>query len=39
VKGLWGTFEGGLELYNNTATNVTLSPGYVLIVDSGDLLR
>jgi starch synthase (maltosyl-transferring) len=39
APGLWGTSDAGLDLYYNTAANVTLSPGYVLIVDGTNLPR
>lgn len=39
VSGLWGTKEAGLDLFQETRANVYLSPGYVLIVDTSELVE
>jgi glycosidase len=33
VPGLWGTSEAGMDMHREVMANVTLSPGYVLILD------
>jgi len=37
VPGLWGTSELGMDLYEEMMANVSLSAGYVLIVDGTNL--
>ena len=39
VPGLWGTSEVGMDAYNEMMANVSLVPGYVLILDSSLLPR
>src|SRR5262249_25112586 len=33
VPGLWGTSETGMDMYHEAMANVSLAPGYVLILD------
>jgi starch synthase (maltosyl-transferring) len=37
VPGLWGTSEAGMDFYQETMANVTLSPCYVLVIDGSQL--
>ncbi len=39
VPGLWGTFDNPIDMAQEIAVSVTLSPGYVLILDGKDLPR
>jgi hypothetical protein len=39
VPGLWGTSEVGMDLYDEMMANVSLVPGYVLILDGSELPR
>lgn len=37
VPGLWGTGEGGMDVYQELAANAYLAPGYVLIIDNSSM--
>ncbi len=37
VPGLWGTSDVGMDLHQELAANVSLVPGYVLIIDASQL--
>ncbi len=39
VPGLWGTSDVGMDLYDEMMANVSLVPGYVLILDGSELPR
>ncbi|MEP7288331.1 MAG: alpha-amylase [Chloroflexota bacterium] len=39
VSGLWGTSDDGMDIYEEKTANVSLVPGYVLIVDGQGVLN